>query len=77
MATWLPSAFLRFVQKMVEKFYTFFNKSKNFLFLVHFLVYQWKEDSDTDDDGDTRYSYEKEWDEDLIDSKSMYSNASS
>ena len=35
-------------------------------------VYQWKEDSDTDDDGDTRYSYEKEWDEDLIDSSDFH-----
>ena len=31
-------------------------------------IYQWEEDSDTDDDGDTTYSYKKVWSDRLIDS---------
>ena len=31
-------------------------------------VYQWDEDSDTDEDGHTTYSYKKVWDTDIIDS---------
>jgi hypothetical protein len=31
-------------------------------------VYQWVQKEETDDDGNTTYSYEKEWSEDLIDS---------
>ena len=50
-------------------------------------VYQWDEDSDTDENGNTTYSYEKKWSDDLIDSsdfhkaghenptKKMYENA--
>lgn len=35
-------------------------------------VYQWDEDSDTDDDGKTTYHYKKVWDEDLIDSSEFH-----
>ena len=34
-------------------------------------VYQWVQKEDTDDDGNTTYSYEKEWSEDLIDSSNF------
>lgn len=34
-------------------------------------VYQWEEESDTDSDGDTTYSYKKVWHEGLIDSSSF------
>ena len=35
-------------------------------------IYQWEEDSDTDDDGDTTYSYDKVWHEGLIDSSDFH-----
>ncbi len=35
-------------------------------------VYQWKEDSDIDDDGNTTYHYKKAWSNDLIDSSSFH-----
>ena len=35
-------------------------------------IYQWEEDSSTDDDGDTTYSYDKVWHEGLIDSSNFY-----
>ena len=31
-------------------------------------IYQWEEDSSTDDDGNTTYSYDKKWSSDIIDS---------
>ena len=44
-------------------------------------IYQWEEDSDTDDDGDTHYTYKKVWHEGLIDSsdfaRSGYDNPTS
>ena len=40
-------------------------------------VYQWKEDSDTDDDGNTTYRYEKTWDSDLIDSSNFHQSGHS
>ena len=39
-------------------------------------IYQWEEDSDTDDDGDTTYTYEKVWKEGLIDSSAFAQSAS-
>ena len=38
-------------------------------------VYQWEEDSSTDDDGDTTYSYHKEWHEGLIDSGNFHNKS--
>ena len=35
-------------------------------------VYQWDEESHTDDDGDTTYSYEKKWSSDIIDSSDFH-----
>ena len=35
-------------------------------------MYQWEEDSDTDEDGDTHYSYKKKWSSDLIDSDNFH-----
>ena len=35
-------------------------------------VYQWDEDSDTDEDGHTTYSYKKVWDTDIIDSGNFH-----
>ena len=35
-------------------------------------IYQWEEDSDTDDDGDTTYSYKKVWSQRLIDSSDFH-----
>ena len=35
-------------------------------------IYQWEEDSDTDSDGDTTYSYDKVWHEGLIDSSDFH-----
>ncbi len=35
-------------------------------------VYQWDEDSDTDEDGNTTYSYKKVWDTDIIDSGNFH-----
>lgn len=35
-------------------------------------MYQWKEKSDSDSDGNTTYTYEKVWDEDLIDSSEFH-----
>lgn len=35
-------------------------------------VYQWDEDSSTDDDGDTTYSYSKKWSSDIIDSGNFH-----
>ena len=35
-------------------------------------VYQWDEDSSTDDDGYTTYSYSKKWSDDLIDSGNFH-----
>ena len=35
-------------------------------------VYQWEEDSDTDEDGHTTYSYKKVWDTDIIDSGNFH-----
>ena len=34
-------------------------------------IYQWVEESDTDEDGNTTYSYKKEWSSDLVDSSSL------
>ncbi len=34
-------------------------------------MYQWEEEQDTDDDGNTTYSYKKVWSEELIDSSSF------
>ena len=35
-------------------------------------VYQWEEDSSTDDDGDTTYTYKKVWSSDIIDSGNFH-----
>jgi len=35
-------------------------------------VYQWEEDSSTDDDGNTTYSYDKKWSSDIIDSSDFH-----
>lgn len=35
-------------------------------------VYQWVEDSDTDDNGNTTYSYKKEWSDELVDSSEFH-----
>lgn len=35
-------------------------------------VYQWVEESNNDDDGNTTYSYKKEWSDDLIDSSEFH-----
>ena len=35
-------------------------------------VYQWDEDSSTDDDGDTTYTYKKVWSSDIIDSGNFH-----
>ena len=35
-------------------------------------VYQWDEDSSTDDDGDTTYTYSKKWSSDIIDSGNFH-----
>ena len=35
-------------------------------------VYQWDEDSSTDEDGNTTYTYEKKWSSDIIDSSSFH-----
>ena len=35
-------------------------------------VYQWEEDSSTDDDGHTTYRYSKEWSSDIIDSSDFH-----
>ena len=37
-------------------------------------MYQWKEDSDTDDDGHKTYSYKKVWDESVINSTSFHNS---
>ena len=37
-------------------------------------VYQWQEETSTDDDGDTTYSYSKNWSSDLIDSSSFHNS---
>ena len=38
-------------------------------------IYQWEEDSSTDDDGDTTYTYSKKWSEDLIDSGNFHNKS--
>ncbi len=35
-------------------------------------IYQWEEDSSTDDDGETTYSYKKVWSSDIIDSGTFH-----
>jgi len=35
-------------------------------------MYQWKEESDTDEDGNTTYSYKKEWVDTLVDSNDFH-----
>ena len=35
-------------------------------------IYQWEEESETDDDGNTTYSYKKVWHEGLIDSSDFH-----
>ncbi len=37
-------------------------------------MYQWEEKSDTDDDGETKYTYNKVWKEGLIDSNNFHTN---
>ena len=35
-------------------------------------IYQWDEESDTDEDGNTTYSYKKTWSDDIIDSSNFH-----
>ncbi len=35
-------------------------------------MYQWKEESESDEDGDTRYTYKKEWVDTLVDSNNFH-----
>ena len=37
-------------------------------------IYQWKEESETDEDGGTRYSYSKVWSSEIIDSADFHNN---